>query len=193
MNMCSIALALAAVFLMPAEAGANDLFNANSFSSLASDRNARRVGDIITVVIDENATATNTAVSNLSKNSNLNGQISGGPTFSEAGNLNLADTSNNSGTTRRSGTMLAEISATVDDVLPNGDLHVVGSQVLNINGERTNIRVKGRVRLADISGSNAVLSSDLADAAIDYDGSGFVSNSAQPGIITRVLNWLGLP
>jgi len=79
----------------------------------------------------------------------------------------------------------------VDGILPNGDLHVSGAQELNINGDKTNIRIKGRVRLADIA-NNAVLSNRLADATIDYDGSGFVSSSARPGLLTRIINWLGL-
>jgi len=74
----------------------------------------------------------------------------------------------------------------------NGDLRVVGSQVLNLSGEKTVIRVRGRVRAADVSATNAVLSNRLADAEIDYDGKGYVSRSGKPGVLTRVFNWLGL-
>ncbi len=88
--------------------------------------------------------------------------------------------------------MVAQISVVVDKVMPNGDLHVEGAQALKINGEKTNIHVSGTVRLADITSGNAVLSSSLADAIIDYDGAGFVSASSEPGLITRALNWLDL-
>ena len=87
--------------------------------------------------------------------------------------------------------MVAQISVTIVRVLPNGDFQVSGEQQLNINGDKTNIRIKGRVRQADIS-NNAVLSTRLADAVIDYDGTGFVSRSAKAGFLTRVFNWLGL-
>jgi flagellar L-ring protein precursor FlgH len=88
--------------------------------------------------------------------------------------------------------MVAQISAAVEEVLANGDLRVVGSQVLNLSGEKTVIRVRGRVRAADVSATNAVLSNRLADAEIDYDGKGYVSRSGKPGVLTRVFNWLGL-
>jgi len=174
-------------------AEASDLYGQSAWAALASDRVAHQVGDAITVVVDANATASNSATSNLGKSTNLNGRIAGGPTFSQTGSLLLNDASDNTGTTARSGSMVAQVTATVDQVFANGDLHVSGSQTLNLNGEKTEIRVQGRVRLADISTGNSVLSSRLADATIDYTGSGFVSRSAEPGIIIRALNWLGLP
>jgi len=89
--------------------------------------------------------------------------------------------------------MVAQISAVVDEVLPNGDLRVSGAQELNINRERTFIRVKGRIRAVDVTASNIVLSNRLADATIDYDGSGFLSKSAAPGLVARIFSWLGIP
>ena len=77
-------------------------------------------------------------------------------------------------------------------VLPNGDLEIAGAQRLNINRERTVIRVRGRVRPTDISADNMVLSSRIADASIDYDGAGFVTRSGRPGLVTRIFNFLGL-
>jgi flagellar L-ring protein precursor FlgH len=81
---------------------------------------------------------------------------------------------------------------TVEEVLPNGDLRISGEQELDIAGERSHIRLKGRVRRSDISASNAVLSSRIADARIEYNGKGFASRGAKPGIISRVFNFLGL-
>jgi flagellar L-ring protein precursor FlgH len=170
---------------------AADLFKSDDWSAMASDRAARRLGDILTVVVYENAAASNSASSSSNKASQAGGQISGGNSFNHTGNLTLRSNSDDSGTTGRSGGMVAQISVTVDGILPNGDLHVSGAQELNINGDKTNIRIKGRVRLADIA-NNAVLSNRLADATIDYDGSGFVSSSARPGLLTRIINWLGL-
>jgi flagellar L-ring protein precursor FlgH len=89
--------------------------------------------------------------------------------------------------------MVGEISVTVDALLPNGDLHVSGAQILNINGERTRIAVKGEARLADISSSNTILSTSLAGATIDYEGAGLVTESSKAGWLTRALNFLGLP
>lgn len=197
MNRTALQLLLACCLLAAAPVHAADLYPHDNWSALASDRNAHRIGDALTIVIYESATATNSANTGSTRDSKLGGQISAGtainPSFSGSANLSLAGGTTDSGTTGLSGGMVAQISAVVDAVLPNGDLHVSGAQMLNINGEETNIRVKGRVRQADISAANAVLSSRLADATIDYDGSGFVSSSSKPGIINRIFSWLGLP
>ena len=74
----------------------------------------------------------------------------------------------------------------------DGDLHVSGQQVINVAGDHTKISLKGRVRPEDIVSGNQVLSTRLADATINYDGTGLVSRGAKPGPINRVLNWLGL-
>ena len=88
--------------------------------------------------------------------------------------------------------MVAQLSATVTQIYPNGDLQITGWQRLKINGEMTNIKVSGRVRRDDINGQNAVLSSRIADANIEYDGKGFATRSAKPGIVTKIFSWLGL-
>lgn len=177
--------------LLSSSAQAADLFRSDNWSAMASDRSAHKVGDILTVIVYESATATDSVNSSSDKSSQFSGQIAADGKFNHSGNLSLQTKSDDSGTTGRSGGMVAQISVTVDDVLPNGDLHVSGTQELNINGDKTNIRIKGRVRSADIS-NNAILSNRLADATIDYDGEGFVSNSARPGLLTRISNWLGL-
>jgi flagellar L-ring protein precursor FlgH len=181
------------------EAHAADLAPAGNWSSLASDRIARSVGDVLTVIVYENSTGTGSAESTVNKTSSFQGQVSAGNpsgnslAVNETASLGLGHNADNAGTTTRAGTMVGEISVVIDALLPNGDLHVAGAQVLNINGERTRIAVKGRVRTADISSANTVLSTSLADATIDYDGAGIVTDSSRAGILTRALNWLGIP
>jgi flagellar L-ring protein precursor FlgH len=180
-------------------ARAADLPPAGNWSSLASDRIAHSVGDVLTVVVYESSTGTGSAESTVNKSSSFQGQVSAGNpsgnslAVNETASLGLAHNADNAGTTTRAGTMVGEISVTIDSLLPNGDLHVSGAQVLNINGERTRIAVKGRVRTADISPTNTILSTSLADATIDYDGAGLVTDSSRAGILTRALNWLGIP
>lgn len=173
-------------------ASAADLYAKGEWPALASDRQANQVGDSLTVLIFETATATNTTQSGTDRQTRLAGQVSGGPSFNESGQLSLNGAFDGRGQTGRSGRIVAQISVVVDEVLPNGDLHVSGEQFLNINGERTRLKLKGRVRRADISAANAVVSTRLADVVIDYDGSGFTSRSAKPGILNRIFNMLGL-
>jgi flagellar L-ring protein precursor FlgH len=192
------ALAIAALLLCATQAQSADLAAHGNWASLAGDRSAHGIGDVLTVVIYENSSATNSAENTANKSSSFQGAFSAGNPatgggINAAASLGLAHTSDNMGATARAGQMVAQISVVVDKVFPNGDLHVAGAQALKINGEKTNIRVEGRIRQADITAANAVLSSSLAEAHIDYDGAGFVSASSEPGLITRALNWLDLP
>lgn len=185
-------LLLAAVALTTAGAlRAASLYVPGSWPALASDRQARHVGDIVTIIIYESAQAAGSASNGSRKSVALKGEVGAGH-FDKSARLGLGGSSDSSGSTDRSGRMVAQISATVDAVEPNGDLDISGEQLLHINGERTLIKVRGRARTADFGAGNSILSSRLANAQIDYDGSGFVSRSAKPGIVTRIFSWLGL-
>jgi len=182
-----------ALLLVGAVSGAraDTLYHADGWAALASDRTARHVGDLVTILVYENASATNSASSGSQKQARIDGNVSAGH-FNKSVGAGINGSSDSNGTTGRSGQMVAQISGKVTAIEPNGDLDLAGQQVIHINRERTLIKITGRVRPADISATNAVLSSKLADAAIDYDGSGFVSRSARQGIITRLFSWLGL-
>jgi flagellar L-ring protein precursor FlgH len=192
-----IANILAALTLLATtgSATAENLYRHDNWPALASDRRASAVGDILTVVVLENTTAANTAQTGTSRDTRLGGTISAGHTGSginEGASLGLTGSFGGNGQTSRSGRMVAQISVRVDSVYPNGDLAISGAQALNISGERTNIRIRGRVRPADIAGDNSVLSARIADAQIDYEGNGFVSRSARPGLFQRIFSFLGL-
>ncbi len=183
-----LALALAGC---AADARADTLYHADSWAALASDRTARHVGDLLTILVYETASASNSASSGSHKQARIDGNVDAGHVNKSVG-AGINGTSDSNGTTGRSGQMIAQISGKVTAIESNGDLDIAGQQVIHINRERTLIKIVGRVRPADISATNTVLSSKLADAAIDYDGSGFVSRSARQGIVTRLFSWLGL-
>ena len=176
---------------LPTVAGAEDLYRHDGWPALVGDRRAGEVGDILTIVVFENSVAANSAKSGTRRDTSIEGQISAGSALDESGKLGLGGRYEGAGETTRTGRMVATISVIVDSVLPNGDLLVAGSQMLKINGERTFIRIRGRVRPADIR-DNQVLSSRLAEAEIDYAGSGFVTRSTKPGLIARIFNFLGI-
>lgn len=162
------------------------------WSALASDRTAVEVGDSLTVVIVEASSAAATAQSGSQRDTRLSGSISAGGQIDQSGALGLQGGFDGRGQLSRSGRLVGQIGVTVQEVLPNGDLRVAGAQTIEIDGERTAIRVDGRVRPADIAGNNTVLSSRLADARIVYDGDGTLSRSGRPGPINRFLSWFGL-
>lgn len=180
-----------------APAAAEDLYKGGNWSALASDRKASKVGDLITIQVLANNSASNTVTQGSKKRMSIDGSISAAagpsnPVFEGSAGLSANGGYEGQGTNARANRMAAQLSATVTEVMPNGDLVISGWQALNISGERINIRVSGRVRAEDINADNAIVSSRLADAKIEYDGKGFASRSAKPGIIHRVFNWFGL-
>lgn len=185
-------LAAALIVLTPGFAWADNLYQNDNWPSLASDRKASEVGDILTVIILANSTASNTVAKGTKRNTDVGGAATFGDGFNESASLSFGGGYDGQGTTTRADRMAAQLSATVYEVLPNGDMLITGWQQLKINGETTNIKVSGRVRPADLDSQNAVLSSRIGDAFIEYDGKGFSSRSAKPGIVTRILNFLGL-
>ncbi|MFC5373296.1 flagellar basal body L-ring protein FlgH [Brevundimonas faecalis] len=161
------------------------------FAGLAGDRSAARVGDALTVLIMEASSASQSARSGSQKDTRLGGTASGGD-FDESGALRLEGRYDGRGEASRSGRLMGQITVTVHEVLNNGDMVVAGEQTIAIDGERNRIRLQGRVRRADVSANNTVLSSRLADVEIAYAGHGALSRSASPGFLNRALAWLGL-
>ena len=184
-------LVVIAAAALPAAAAAEDLYQGSPWAALSNDRRASQVGDVLTVVIFQAAEAANSARNDSSRSTSFGGGLDLG-SIGERGDLDFGGTYSGRGEVRRSERLVAQLSVIVRDVLPNGDLIVEGEQWMRVNGERTRIGVRGRVRPADISGQNAVLSSRIADAQIDYDGRGFVSRSARPGLLNRIFSFLGL-
>lgn len=193
MSRALLLAACLALLAAPATGWSADLYRPGAWSALASDRQAGRIGDSLTVVIYESSVASNQTLNGSRKTNHLGGGITSGASFNKSGDLDLRSNFDGAGQTSRSDKMVGQISVVVDEVLPNGDLHVSGAQSLKVNGERTSIRLKGRVRMADISSDNVVLSTRLADAVIDYDGSGFATAGARAGVVAKLFNWLRLP
>jgi flagellar L-ring protein FlgH len=149
-------------------ASADDLFKSNTWPSLVSDRTADKVGDSLTVLIFESSQATDASKKSNTGALGLSGRYESGGSTSDQVGVQGSYSLGNGDQTGHSGHMVARISVVVDEVLPNGDLHVSGEQLLNINGRKVRIFLSGRVRRADIASSNVVLSTSLADATIVY-------------------------
>lgn len=180
------------LILVATPALADNLYKPSQWSALASDYRASQPGDSLTVMVLENATASNGVASGSRKSNRLRGNLDAGRRVDESITLDFGGTYDGNGQTSRSGRMVAQLSVAVDAVLLNGDLRISGVQQLNLNGERTRIALSGRVRRADISAANTIMSSRIADAIIEYDGKGFASRGAKPGIVTRIFRLFGL-
>lgn len=191
----AIGLVAGAAMLLPAAAQAENLYRGSNWASLSGDRKASQPGDILTVIIFQAAEATNSAQNSSRKKTDVGGSFGttiGSGSIDENASLEFGGGFTGRGEVRRSEKLVTQISLTVREVLSNGDLLVEGEQWMRINGETSRIGVRGRVRPADISSENAVLSSRIGDARISYDGRGFVTRSAKPGIVNRIFSFLGL-
>ncbi|MRR33917.1 flagellar basal body L-ring protein FlgH [bacterium] len=160
--------------------------------SLVDDFKARRKGDIVTVVISEEASASKQATTGTKREAGISASIPnfmGIETTALADKLNLnalikANTSSEfdgSGSTTRKDFLNATISARVMDVLPNGDMRIEGRRSVKVNNEEQIIILEGTVRPKDINHENMVSSSHIADARITYSGDGIITDRQQPG------------
>lgn len=184
-------LPMALLALAAAPAAAEDLYKGGQFPAIASDIKAAGIGDAVTIVIFEAASASNRVTNRTSKKTQLDGGISAG-SLNERGSLDFGGGFNGSGEVTRSEQLVARVTARVTGLAPNGDFLIEGQHNMLVNGEQRNIRIRGRIRPVDITSDNSVISSRIADAQIDFDGKGFVSRSAKPGLINRIFSFLGI-
>jgi flagellar L-ring protein precursor FlgH len=159
--------------------------------SLVTNIKARSVGDLITIIITEEAAAN--AASRTKANNKS--ETRGGPAlgifdFIRPWDMTVDNKYLGDGDTRRTGNLYAEITARITAVYPNGDLSLEGTRMVNINGEKQLIEITGSCRSRDINSDNTIMSTFISDAQIAYNGSGVVNDASEPGVVTRILNWL---
>lgn len=162
---------------------------------LFKDARAAGVGDLITVVIAINDSAslgnsTNRERASIFTNSFDAASASPGVAFKASGSLNAAADSSTkgAGTIGRSEKIQLSVAAVVTDVLPNGNLVVSGSQEVRVNFELRELTVAGIVRPRDVSRDNTVGYDKIAEARISYGGRGRLSEVQQPGLVHQVLD-----
>lgn len=194
MKRLGLILSLAAV-LASAPAWADSLYVEGPNQNLTSFfRPNLAVGNVVTIVINEDDNATSGASTSANKDSRLRGDWNFGTLLPKivASNVDLRGRTDftGQGTTTRNGKLTATISARIEEVLPNGTLRIVGHKTVTVNEEQTVITIHGIVRPLDISPDNQVDSSRVADLSIDFKGSGPASAKSTPGLLTRLFNWL---
>ncbi|MBW2096089.1 MAG: flagellar basal body L-ring protein FlgH [Deltaproteobacteria bacterium] len=179
------------------------LFRESSYYGFFQDLRAHKVGDLVTINIVETSKATKKADTKTARTSSIDAGISnllgyetkmgswGVPHAFDNTAMFKASMGNKfdgSGSTSRDESMTASITAKVVQVLPNGNLFIEGTRKIRVNNETQNITLSGIIRPSDISPDNTVLSSYIADAKIDYTGSGPVSDKQRPGWLARILD-----
>jgi len=169
------------------------LFRPHLSSSLYSDVTARQVGDIITVLLSENTAATKSANTTTSRDTNADLQpITGlGGDAINIGNqsiqLGLSASNDFSGdaAANQTNSLQGAISVTVVDVLPNKNLVVRGEKWMTLNHGDEYIRLTGIVRPLDINPNNEIESMRVANARIQYSGTGSFARSQEKGWLSK--------
>lgn len=171
------------------------IFNQGQVNSIYSDIKAHRVGDLITVQLVESTTAKKNANSQSAKDSSLalNALKLGGATVNVDGyDTSVSMGGNNSfkgqAKADQSNSLQGNISVSVVRVLPNGNLVVRGEKWLMLNNGNEFIRITGLVRSEDVNADNTVLSQRIANARIQYGGTGDLANSQERGWFSKFFN-----
>jgi len=190
----------------------NSLYIAGSgLNGLFLDTKARTAGDIVTVKIEESSKATNKANTKTARDSSLSAGIetfmgvedwwqdkvlrwlgTNMPKVNPFGSVSvkggMASEFEGDGSTTRSGDLTAYITCRVTDVMPNGNLRIVGTREVMVNHENQVIILSGVIRPRDIGDDNIVRSIFVADAKIAYSGSGVIDDRQRPGWMANFLN-----
>jgi flagellar L-ring protein precursor FlgH len=169
------------------------IFQSAAYQPLFEDRRARSIGDTITININEKL--------NASKNATTSTAHKGGTTFDVAdlklgtwgikGGSVAANSDNSfagSGDSGANNTFVGTITVTVVNVLPNGNLLVAGEKQFGINTGSEFIRLSGVINPIYIQAGNVVSSTQVADARLEYRGSGTIDQAQTQGWLSRAFN-----
>lgn len=181
---------------------AESLFDARGVK-LFDDHRARMVGDILTIIVIESTSATSKGNSKYGKKVDMSGgvKIEGFldylvPNFFEPieplKNLDISpeEKFDGSGETSSDNTFATQMTATIIEVLPNGNFMIEGTRSVKINEENQEMVLSGIVRPMDITPSNMIYSTQIADAQIYYKGKGPIGERQKPGLLTKIFNWV---
>jgi flagellar L-ring protein FlgH len=175
-----------------------------------ADDTARKVGDILKIVIEEKTTIDNETTRELSKQTKHTANASGELTLPYLISLlkpghNFASPNTNldmaldfkrekdaEGKYEQKDSLTDEITVTVADVLPNGNMVVVGSRERKAAGDSRTVQVSGVVRPSDITFANSVSSKCVADFKIAFKKTGVEKDFTKRSMFDKVLTWLNL-
>ena len=171
----------------------NSAPNSRVCARLFSDVKAFSVDDAIMVYIVEDTQAENSGSTDNSRSSDLSGKAgigvgSGGGDASVS--LGTGNSFSGSGSTSRKEKIRSRISARVTSVNANGNLAIEGKRTTKINGETQTITIKGIVRPVDVMSDNTVYSYSILDLTLIIEGEGSVTETQEPGYITKFFRLL---
>lgn len=155
------------------------------------DSRPGKVGDIITVLINEKTDAKDEATMDVSKSSNNNINEGADGTgilkFIRGLTFSSSNTSKGEGSTERKHHATATLACLVTEVLPNGNLVIEGTRDIRTSEEILQFQLFGVIRPQDVTAENQINSSLIANAEIAVKGRGIISRTQKVGIVTQIL------
>lgn len=168
-----------------------------------NDNRARRVGDVVTVLVLESSEATREASTDLKRDSSVDANVTaalgaplsfgmnklyGSQGFQPSIGAGTANSFKGAGSTKRKDQLRSSVAARVVNVLDDGNLVIEGRRQVEVNEENQYLFVRGIARPSDISPENTITSVALADAHIVYGGKGDLSRQQEPGWLYRIVD-----
>jgi len=175
--------------LMPPAQNSGSIYQSGYDMRLFEDNKAMRVGDVLTIKLQELTQAKKADDLNAKKENSITGSapmIFGVPTSVET-EVKTAKDFTGKGAANQSNSLRGDISVTVVELLPNGNLKVRGEKRVTLNQGDEYVRLSGIVRPVDIDPDNTISSDKVADATIMYIGEGAMADASKMGWLSRVI------
>ena len=180
------------------QAGPGSLWREASARSMFADTRARSIGDIITILVQENNTTSKENSTQTSKSSSVDASLDtvlyspaasgfltkggkmpamkfgGSQSFDGGGKINNTEK------------ITARIAVRVVDIQPNGNMLIEGRREITVSGEKQEVVLRGAVRSEDVAANNTVFSYNVADASIKFTGKGTISDNQRKGWLHKI-------
>lgn len=184
--------------LAPVVARADSLWRDGAATPMVADKKAHTVGDLLTIVVQENTSAKKDNHTKTAKETKIDASLQTflyGGWLSHKGQMPAVQATaktdySGGGTINNSEQIIARITVQVVDVLPNRNLVIEGKRQTAFSGETQDIVLRGVVRLEDITANNSVFSYNVADATIKFVNKGTVSDTQRKGWFTKIWDFL---
>ena len=184
------------------------LFSTQSGNGVIVNRIARHKGDLLTIVVSENATGSTSASTSTSKQdstqisasvlpvlSAITGQFGGtlgqllNSPFQPA-STGVNSSSAGAGTSTTSTSFSTNVTVVVKEVTPNGNLVLEGRRQIKMNKQNQTLLLEGTCRIDDVSMLNTINSQNVADLRLVAEGKGLIADRQRQGLLTKILSWV---
>jgi flagellar L-ring protein precursor FlgH len=192
-----VVLAVALILAATGSGRADSLWNPVNCRAMTSDKKAQAIGDILTILIQENNGATRQNNTTTSKKTSVNAALASllyspanSGLLTKKGALPAASWTsdaefNGGGSINNAETITAQMAVRVVDILPNGNMVVEGQLRTDFSGEKQDAVVRGTVRPDDVAANNTLYSYNIADATIQFISKGTLTDSQRKGWLTK--------